>query len=313
MSVAEEYGFDFSSEPCESFPFSRYPCRKCLPCLKRRQQEWVTRLCEELRQHDNNFFVTLTYEDSYVPADTDGQMCFDNARIIKLHRDLRKRYQQGFFRNPYSMVPGFPETFPLPKDQKIRYYVTGEYCPTSTQRPHYHAVYYNMGVDLYTADLLFQSLWPDGFIKVLEAGEAAAGYISKYLVKDNLVVDSYHDDTRMSPIAIMSKGLGKSYIDRMKDFHLADPDSRRAFQYHGEKRYLSRYYRGKIFSDEQREDWYHDYSAESGALKDKYNIFRQEHPLLYTRLLEERKKYFDDQRTSARWEILKKQKSNQNY
>lgn len=307
MSVAEAYGFDFSKEPCESFPFSRFPCRKCLPCLQRRQQEWVTRLTEELRQYDCNYYLTFTYDEDRVPVDEAGQYCFDSDRIIKLHRDLRKRYEQGFFKNPcFKEIKGSPEFFALPKDQKIRYYLTSEYGPTSTERSHYHAVYYNMGIDLYTAELLFKLLWPDGFIRCLPAWPGSAGYISKYLVKDNLESESYTDDTRQSPISIMSKGLGKSYIKRMKSFHEQDPYNRTSYQYHGQKSKMSRYYRQKIFSEDVRDRLYHDYMNETGSYKDKYEAFRLEHPMLYCRLLEERKKYFNDQREAARWQQQKK-------
>lgn len=307
MSVAAEYGFNFASEPCEKFPFSRFPCRKCLPCLHRRQQDWVNRLTEELRQSDCNYYLTFTYDEDNVPHDDAGQYCFDAARIIKLHRDLRKRYQQGKFRNPcYGELIGSPEYLPLPIGQEIRYYVTSEYGPSSTERSHYHAVYYNMGIDLYTAELLFKLLWPEGFIRCLPAWPGSAAYISKYLVKDNLESESYTDDSRQSPIAIMSKGLGKAYIKRMKSFHQADPLNRNFYQYHGQKSKMSRYYKEKIFSEDTRERLYHDYMMETGAYKDKYEQFRLEHPLLYCRLLEERRKFFQDQRDAARWQQQKK-------
>lgn len=307
MSVAEEYGFDFKSEPCENFPWNRFPCRKCLPCLRNRQQQWVTRLVEDLRKYENNYYITFTYDDSHVPVDEFGQMCFDSKRLIKLNRDLRKRYQVGRFRNVlHDQIIGSPLYFDLPKDQKIRYYITSEYGPTSTERSHYHAVYYNMGIDIYTAELLFKYLWQDGFITIYPALPGSAGYISKYLVKDNVEGNSYQDDTRQSPILICSKGLGLDYVDRMKDFHNAAPMERRFYQYHGERKTLSRYYKKKIFSDDVREQQYHSYMARSGALKDKYEMFRLEHPLLYCRLLEERNKFFDDQREAERWNVARK-------
>lgn len=307
MSVEEALGFDFSSEPCEYFLTRKWACRKCLPCLHRRQQEWVSRLTEELRQHDNNYYLTFTYEDSFLPFDEDGQMCFDSKRIIKLHRDLRKRFQEGRFRNPcYHEIEGSPEFLPLPKDVHFKYYLTSEYGPEesgATQRPHYHAVYYGLGVDIYTAELLFKSLWPDGFIKCLPAWPGSAGYISKYLVKDVTSGDSYNDDTRMSPIAIMSKGLGKSYVQRMESWHHADP-SRTFFQYHGDKKVLSRYYKDKLYpkmdGDEPTPYLKYRLAAEAAfqkrtnEVREKYYFLSRDHPEVYKRLLSERNKYFSD-------------------
>lgn len=314
MSVAEVYGFDFSQEPCEHFLTRRWACRKCLPCLHRRQQEWVARLTEELRQHENNYYLTFTYADEYLPFDDSGQMCFDSQRIIKLHRDLRKRFQDGRFRNPvYGEIIDSPEFLPLPKKQKFKYYVTSEYGPddVATERPHYHAVYYGLGIDIYTAELLFKSLWPDGFIRCLPAWPGSAGYISKYLVKDVTLTDSYHDDTRMSPIAIMSKGLGKSYIDRMAAWHHADPH-RTYFQYHGEKKVLSRYYKDKLYPkskpgepltpyDKYRLAAEASFNQKTFSMKEKYYRLEQQHPEAYKRLLQERDKYYRDMSVNEQW------------
>lgn len=309
MSLAEEYGFNFAAESCERAPFSRFPCRKCLPCLHRRQQEWVSRLCEELRQHDDNYFVTLTYADEYLPYDDKGQMCFDKDRIIKLNRDLRKRFQQGYFTNPvYDVLHGSPKKIELPEGVHFSFYLTSEYGPHDSHRPHYHAVYFNLGVDLYTAELLFRTLWPDGFITIFPAEEGSAGYISKYLCKDVLEVDSYHDDNRQSPIALMSKGLGISYVERMKSFHQADVENRRFFQYHGEKKVLSRYYKNKIYSDDQRQQYLQKIGPEIGLLRDKYTQFKEDFPELWTQLLSERKHFFDEMRERERWNMLKKNK-----
>lgn len=309
VSVAEEFGFNFAEEPCEQFLVSGYPCRKCLPCLRRRQQEWVSRLTEELRQHDNNYFVTLTYSEECVPADENGLMCFDSPRLQKLNADLRSVFQRGHFRNPLSKeISGMPELLEVSKDTRFKYYITSEYCPTSTHRPHYHAVYYGLDVDQYTAELLFRLLWPEGFISVFPASEGAAGYISKYLVKDVMTEKSYIDDYQMHPIALMSKGLGASYLERMYDWHQAAPKERLYFQYHGEKKVLSRYYKQKLFSDEQRQSFADSYQEKVFALRAKYEKLQIEHPLRYERLLQERRKYFQDLNDAEAWNVLKHSK-----
>lgn len=128
MSLEAELGFDFSSEPCEKFIWTGYPCRKCLPCLERRQKAWVTRLVEELREHDHNYFVTLTYAPEFVPADENGLMKVCKEHLVKLNRDLRKRFQQGsFFYSDDSI--SYQERFSLP-DLKYKYYLTSEYGPS---------------------------------------------------------------------------------------------------------------------------------------------------------------------------------------
>lgn len=307
MSVAEVYGFNFKDEPCELFLQRKWPCNKCLPCLRRRQKDWVTRLVEHLRSNDDNYFVTFTYDEENAPVDEYGQYCFNKQHFVKLHRDLRKRFQNGRFRNiASSLITDSPEYIDLPLDHRFQYYLTTEYGPNSTQRPHAHAVYYNLGVDIWTAELLFRSMWPYGFISIFPAKEGAAGYISKYLVKDSLFVDSYHEDTRMSPFSLMSKGLGKEYIERMKDWHQSDT-SRFFYQYHGEKKRLSRYYRDRIYSDEVRTASADRFSDQVESLVQKYTELRITKPNTYKRLMEERQKYYDDLYQNERWNMLKHQ------
>lgn len=288
--------------------FSRYPCRKCIPCLIARQKAWVTRLTEELRNHDENYFVTLTYNDENLPSDDNGQLCFNKRHLIKLNQDIRKRYQDGRFRNPvYKQVFGSPEFFELPHDVKYKYYITSEYGPsdTGTHRPHYHAVFYGMQVPLYTFELLLKLLWPYGFVSVFPAEDGAAGYISKYLVTDGVGKQSYQSEDQMHPFALMSKGLGLSYVERMADWHRQD--SRRMFtQYHGSKGRMDRYLKHKIFSEDVLADYAEKMIQQHSTQVGRYQQFKKEHPMLYARLLHERDKYFRDMEDSIRWNTLKK-------
>lgn len=306
MSVAEEYGFDFSQEPCINAPWSKYPCRKCLPCLIRRQKAWVARLVEELRQHDRNYFVTLTYDDDHVPFDENGQMCFNKSHLIKLNKDLRKRFQDGRFRNPvYSQLDGSPQFITLPSDVKFRYYITTEYGET-TFRPHAHGVWYGLDVDPSTAEVLFRSLWPYGFVSVFPAGEGAAGYISKYLVSDGVGKQSYQDPKAMSPFQLQSNGLGKSYVERMQSWHMADKRHRMYTQYHGSKGTMDRYLKHKIYDEEFLAELSEEYKDKVYQLHLSYNAFEAQHPALYARLLEERKHYFNEMKIGIQWNSQKK-------
>lgn len=301
MSVAEAYGFNFAEEGCIKAPFQPFPCRKCIPCLLHRQKAWVARLVEELRAHPFNYFVTLTYNDDNVPVTEDGEMCFNKEHLIKLNRDMRERFQRGLLLNPVeSLILGSPKYLELPKDVKYRYYITSEYGPT-TQRPHYHGVWYGLPESLALVEVLFRSLWPYGFVSVFPANEGAAGYISKYLVSDGVGKDSYHGNG-MPPFALMSKGLGKSYIDRMGEWHRANP-KRMYTQYHGSKGTMDRYLKHKIYPEEVLEEYSSEVLDKMWQTKYKYYKFQLEHPEEYSRLIAERSKFFQDQMDSIQWKI----------
>lgn len=306
MSVAEAYGFRFEDEGCIQAPFSKFPCRKCIPCLLNRQKAWVSRLVEELRNHPFNYFVTLTYDDEHLPVDENGEPCFNKQHFIKLNRDMRKRFQDGRLKNPVSsFILGSPEYLELPTDVHYKYYLTTEYGPT-TFRPHAHGVWYGLPESIDLVEVLFRSLWPYGFVSVFPATEGAAGYISKYLVSDGVGKDSYHGNG-MPPFSLMSKGLGASYIDRMGDWHRAD--SRRMYtQYRGSKGTMDRYLKRKIYPEDVLSDYAEDMIRKHEEVRTKYAYFQSDHPDLYKQLIAERSKFFEDQKDGIAWKTnLKKQ------
>lgn len=306
MSLAEELGFNFADEGCEKAPFSRFPCRKCIPCLLRRQKAWVSRLVEELYQHDFNYFVTLTYDDANIPIDENGEFCFNKQHFIKLNMDMRKRFQQGKLRNPVSdIILGSPDFLELPKDVKYKYYLTTEYGPT-TYRPHAHGVWYGLPGDINLVTVLFRTLWPYGFVSVLPAAEGAAGYISKYLVSDGVGKDSYHGNG-MPPFSLMSKSLGLEYARRMGVWHRADP-KRMYTQRHGSKGTMDRYLKHKIYSEEVLENYAAEEIAKHEALRIKYAYLNSDDPVLYKAVMSERAKFFYDMHDSMKWSINNKKK-----
>lgn len=43
------------------------PCGKCIGCRLQHGQDWSGRILMESLCHDNNWFITLTYDDEHVP------------------------------------------------------------------------------------------------------------------------------------------------------------------------------------------------------------------------------------------------------
>lgn len=172
---------------------------------------------------------------------------------------------------------------------------------------HYHGVFYNFPEDRYLVELLFKSLWPYGFISVFPALEGAAGYVSKYLVTDGVGKRSYTDDFQVSPFALMSKGLGAAYVDRMLSWHQADPKHRAFYQYRGNKGVLDRYLKHKIFSEEQLQYFAEMFQEKNFSYRSMYERLRHDDAEKYQILLQERRKYFEDKEYSQNWKVLKKQ------
>lgn len=159
------------------------PCGKCAECRQNRRIGWFVRLNEEMKNHIDNLFVTLTYDRT----PPDGV----NKRDVQLWlKRLRKKIQ--------------------PK--KIKYYLVGEYG-TKTMRPHYHAILFNVKPNE------IENTWPHGFTKIGTVTAKSIMYTTKYHV--NVSKDNRKDLNK--EFTLTSKGLGISYIYKNKRFHKSRP------------------------------------------------------------------------------------------
>ena len=144
------------------------PCGQCIGCRLERSRQWAMRCMHEAQLHQNNCFITLTYDDTHLPSDQSLHYR-DFQLFIKR---LRKRY---------------PTT-------KISYYMAGEYGE-NFGRPHYHACIF--GHDFYdkklwkrtsSGSLIYRSsdletLWPFGYSSIGEVNFESAAYVARYIMK----------------------------------------------------------------------------------------------------------------------------------
>lgn len=158
-------------------------CGRCLGCRINRSRDWSMRLTQELRDHDQAVFVTLTYGDLFCPE------------------SVSKRHIQLFLKRLRKSI--------LPR--RVRYFLSSEYGPR-THRPHYHGVLFGLGYD---DRELIESAWSQGFVTVSEVTSERIEYVAKYLQKDVYSDDPNFYDTHDPEFALMSRQppLGLSYLN----------------------------------------------------------------------------------------------------
>lgn len=201
------------------------PCSKCVSCIEAKRSHWTIRLKEELKVSTSALFLTLTYNDENIVVN-------DNDQGVLLKRDIQlflKRLRRKF---DYAK-----------KKYKIRYFVIGEYG-TQTQRPHYHMILFN--VPLHQEGYIVAS-WEKGWIHFGTVEMASIHYCTGYLLQINEDIEN-----RPKAFALMSKGLGKNYLNRMGDYHSETQNFQYTF-FDGVKQPLPRYYKDKIFSSADKE------------------------------------------------------------
>lgn len=163
----------------------KLPCGRCVGCRMDRAEDWTLRVMHEAQMWPRNCFVTLTYDEAYLPP---------NAELV--HRDFQlfmKRVRKAY-------------------GPSIRFFMCGEYGPLNL-RPHFHACLFNVDFDpntwkvagksasgavYFTCERL-SSLWPLGFATVQHLVRETAGYCARYIMKKALGQDAETRYTRVCP------------------------------------------------------------------------------------------------------------------
>lgn len=216
------------------YDYIMVPCGKCPPCLKRRVNDWVFRLLQEEKRSISSHFITLTYDNYSVPLTHNGFMTLDKRDLQLFWKKLRKKQKEH-----------------------VKYYAVGEYGGI-TQRPHYHAIVFNV-VDIRSIARSWTKRidgeWNQcGHVDIQSVTGDSIGYVAGYINKGGQV-GNFSADDRLKEFSVMSKNLGENYLTpAVKKWHLADIENRNYVTLDGGVRIaLPRYYRYKIYDELQRE------------------------------------------------------------
>lgn len=141
-------------------------CGQCWGCRLNRSREWAVRCMHEAQLHEENCFITLTYNDDNVPEGN----------------SLNHRHFQLFMKRLRKTA-----------GKKLSFYMCGEYGETFS-RPHFHAAIF--GYDFKDKEpikklqegSLFRSailehLWPYGYSTIGAVTFQSAAYIARYVMK----------------------------------------------------------------------------------------------------------------------------------
>lgn len=204
------------------------PCGKCLYCRMQRRREWALRLMHENEYHESSVFVTLTYQDNYLP---------EGSTLVK--RDL-----QDFFRKVRR------------RGKKFKYYACGEYGrDDKTSRPHYHAIMFgeNLRTQIKSEEYYYSQKintiedWPQGNVVLGDVTHDSIRYTAQYIDKkfygDTEALE-HHYGKRIREFQLQSQGLGLRYLQDNKERIQRDGE----LSYKGKPCRLPRYYEKKLLA-----------------------------------------------------------------
>lgn len=216
------------------------PCGQCTGCRVDHAIDWETRLYHECQLHERMAFLTLTYNDVWLPDDY----------------GVHKRELQLFMKRLRKAIQ------PI----RVRFFACGEYGDTNF-RPHYHLILFGYdfpdmvpwrktgsGFVVYRSSQL-DSIWGMGHAEIGTVTPQSCGYVARYVLKKvNGKLESEHytrphpltgEVNQVSPeFVIMSNrpGIGHGWFEQFSgdafpsDFVIVD----------GKKRPIPRYYDKKM-------------------------------------------------------------------
>lgn len=184
------------------------PCGKCVGCRLAYSKDMAVRCMHEAQMHNENCFLTLTYDDAHLPP----------------FGELNKRDHQLFLKRLRKAFP----------DKKIRYFMAGEYGGRMG-RPHYHYLLFGhnfsdlvlnverFGHKVYESKSL-RELWPFGVHTIGEVTFQSAAYVARYCVKkvndacdyfvdengQRIQVDKKTGQYKLAEFTLMSRGRRES-------------------------------------------------------------------------------------------------------
>lgn len=214
----DDLGDNFVSRPDIISEFDYIPCGKCLSCRLAYAKDWTIRCMAESTMHEDNYFITLTYDDYSLPFNVDvgsGEFSGKSTLVKKHLQDFFKRLRKN-----YSY------------DNHLKYYACGEYGSLSL-RPHYHTIIFGLKLDdltlykksalgypLYTSDFL-NRCWKFGYVIVAPVTWLSASYVARYVMKKQGIADKdIYDDHLIQPeftTMSLKPAIGAEYYEEHKD------------------------------------------------------------------------------------------------
>jgi hypothetical protein len=220
-------------------------------CRMDRSRDWAARIAHEASLHDENSFLTLTYQDEMLPDDYSIHV----AELQKFMKRLRK-----------AIAPN-----------KVRFFACGEYGDDNG-RPHYHAIIFGFGFPdkvpwrksasghvCYRSALLEKCWTRDhpisgvptviGHAEIGTVTKESGGYVARYVIKKIGGTEAVEHYQRVHSVTgelcwvhpefmvcSTSPGIGAAFIDRFA----SDAYPSGFLVHEGQKIAVPRYYAKRV-------------------------------------------------------------------
>lgn len=219
-------------------------CGWCVECRKKIANSWRVRLYEEIKDNPNAEFVTF----SFAPEDV---ATLENEIKSKKYKGLEGEEIDVNILAAYA-IRMFTERWRKKYKKTPRHWFITELGHTNSERIHLHGIMWNTSEverEEFVNDI--RKKWGYGNVFVGRyVNERTINYIVKYVTK----LDDDHIGYKQK--IFVSKSLGAGYLDRVGNVvnvFRGEATVTQYTTYNGFKIELPRYYKLKLYSDEERE------------------------------------------------------------
>lgn len=220
----------------EKLRYVEIDCGYCHECLQKKGREWRIRNYEQLKETPTAVFFTGTFTDERIQQLSDKYDIDKNevneiaTKEVRLFMERIRKYNNG---------------------KSVKHWIVTEKGHTNTRRIHIHGIFYaENGHTKQSLTWLLKKQWIAGYsYNGKYVNERTINYVSKYLTKKD------NDNKEFKGKILASPGLGKRYTEEMKERHKWQGKQTIVNYMTKQGTYLAlpRYYKTKLFDEDQRE------------------------------------------------------------
>lgn len=217
-----------------NYKYQQIPCKECIGCRLDYSRDWANRGYLEGLQWNQNYFVTLTYDENHIniPEElttTEG-VTYTEIEELEWKGILVPKELQQFLKNIRQILK---REF---NHDNMRFIACGEYgAQNGGKRPHYHLILFNCPLpiesfykpriswnkDTYFQNEILERAWSKGISNISEANWNNIAYTARYITKKingKESEDYYAMQGQIKEFLRSSRkpGIAKGYYDEHK-------------------------------------------------------------------------------------------------
>lgn len=231
----EKYELEMNNDT-KYFRKQTIPCGKCIGCRLDYSREWANRGYLESKLWEQNWFVTLTYDDDNIEIPEliemkDGRVIFEEQALEDGENWLGTLVPKDLTQFIKNLRQIMKRDY---NEDGIRFMACGEYGG-ETERPHYHLILFNLNLpieDLYDPHIsnkeiyykshIIERAWGKGLHNISEATWNTIAYTARYITKKingKISEEYYANKGQKKEFLRVSRmpGIGQGYYDLHKE------------------------------------------------------------------------------------------------